>query len=474
MLDTDRTDAIDDLVYDWLAETGAPGASLVVTDGTTEQYATGIGSRDLDSNAPTTPDTLYGVASVTKSFTTLAVLQQVERDALSLEDPITQHTPVEFEGAPEITIEDLLTHSSGLPNLGTSEVLLARLADLGETGVPLADRDDLYQFLGEAGGERDEHSRGRFQYNNTAYTLLSHAVEATADRTYDEYVEAEILAPLGMERSTFDAEAFEADEDHATPHRSVDEGFEATRFPSRRLSRAPGGLISSPRELGQYLRFNLQGGELDGERLVNGALLDRAHESHIEPLPRYGEGYGYGWMRRTVADTVVVGHGGSLLTSSSAIGVLPERDLGIALCCASQPEIHPTAVLDGIVAILQGAGPEQVVPELGYRSRVEALTGRYESYRGIVSATVTEEGGYLSVEIAMGPLEEEYVLVPDDPALAGTDGSAGKTWTFTAPQSGRPMPVEFVDTGDGIDLFFDRYRLHGQSESAMGSASYDP
>ena len=464
MFTTEHADAIDDLVYDWLAETGAPGASLVVTDESTEQHAAGFGSRDIDSNAPTTPDTLYGVASVTKSFATLAVLQQVERGALALDDPITRHTRVAFEGAGEITIAELLTHSSGLPNLGTSEVLLARLADLGETGIPLSDRDDLYQFLNGAGAERDEHSQDRFQYSNAAYVLLSHAVESVADRPFDEYVEVEILDPLGMERSTFDAEAFAADDDHATPHRSVEDGFEPTRFPSRRLSRAAGGLISSPRELSQYLRCNLQGGKLDGERLVDGTLLDRAHDGHVDPLPRYGDAYGYGWSRRTVAETIVVGHGGSLLTSSSAIGVLPERDLGIALCCASQPELHPTVVLDGIVAILQGSTPEQVVPELGYRTRVDALTGRYESYRGIISATVTDEGGHLSIEIAAGPLEEEHVLVPDDPALESDAGDSGRVWTFTAPQSGRPMPVEFVDTGDGVDLFFDRYRLHRQPE----------
>lgn len=463
MVTTAQTDAIDDLVYDWLAETGAPGASLVVTDDTTEQYAAGFGSRDIDSNTPATPDTLYGVASVTKSFATLAVLQQVERGKLALDDPITRHTRVAFEGADEITIEELLTHSSGLPNLGTSEVLLARLADLGEIGIPLSDRDDLYQFLGDAGAERDQHSQDRFQYSNTAYILLSHALESVADRPFDEYVEAEILDPLGMERSTFDAEAFAADDDHATPHRSVENGFEPTRFPARQLSRAAGGLISSPRELGKYLRCNLQGGELDGVTLVDSALLGRAHDSHVDPLPRYGDAYGYGWSRRTVAETVVVGHGGSLLTSSSAIGLLPERDLGIALCCASQPELHPTVVLDGIVAILEDDSPEQVVPELGYRSRVDALTGRYESYRGIMSATVTDEGGYLSVDIAAGPIEEEHVLVPDDPTLTGDAGTADRVWTFTAPRSGRPMPVEFVDTGDGVDLFFDRYRLHRQS-----------
>ena len=455
MLGADRTDSIDDLVYDWLADTGAPGASLVVTDASEEQYAASFGARDLESNTPTSPDTLYGVASVTKSFTTLAVLQQVDDGAIALDDPITAHTDAGFDGADGVTVEDLLTHSSGLPNLGTSETLLARLADLGETGVPLGDRDDLRQFLGGAGGERDDHSVGRFMYSNTAYTLLSHAVEETSGTDFEAYVETEILDPLGMARSTLDAEAFEADDDHATPHRGTDEGFEATRFPARDLSKAPGGLLSSPRELARYLRFNLAGGELDGTRLVSEDLLARAHAGHVEPLPRYGDGYGYGWMRREVAGTRVVGHGGSLLTSSSAVGFLPEEGLGVALCCAAQPEVHPTVVLEGIVAVLQGEPPETAVPELGYRERVDRLTGEYESYRGIVSATVRDEGGHLAVDLAAGPSEDEQVLVPEDPALG--------SWAFTAPQSGRPMPVEFVETEGGVDLFFDRYRLHKTS-----------
>lgn len=457
MLAADRTEAIDDLVYDWLAETGAPGASLIVTDESSEQYATSFGARDIDSNTPTTPDTLYGVASVTKSFATLAVLQQVDDGEMALDESIATYTEPGFDGAAGITVEELLTHSSGLPNLGTSETLLGRLADLGETGVPLGDRDDLRQFLAGASGERDDHSLGRFLYSNTAYTLLSHAVEATSGTAFDTYVESKILDPLGMERSTFDAGAFEADDDHATPHRSTDDGFEATQFPARDLSKAPGGLLSSPRELGRYLRFNLGGGELDGTRLVSEALLERAHESHVEPLPRYGDGYGYGWMRREVAGATVIGHGGSLLTSSAAVGFLPGDDRGVVLCCASQPDVHPTVVLDGIVAILQGQAPESAVPELGYRDRVDALTGEYESYRGIVAATITEEGGYLSADIVMGPLEEEYVLVPDDPTL--------ESWRFTVPQTGCPMPVEFVETESGVDLFFDRYRLHQTGRS---------
>lgn len=443
---------IDDLVYDWLSDTGAPGASLVIVDESEEVYATSVGARDLAANDPANPDTLFGVASVTKSFCALAVLQQVERGNIDLEDSIVEHTDVAFEDAADVTVEGLLTHSSGLPNLGTSETLLGRLADLGDSGVPLGDRDDLRQFLSGAGVERDEHSIDRFLYSNTGYTLLSHAVESASGESFAEYVEAEILDPLGMTRSTFDAEAVLDDENHATPYKATDEGFEATSFPLRDLSRAPGGLCSTPRELGRYLRCNLGGGKLDGERVVDEDLLARAHESHVEPLPRYGEGYGYGWMIRDVAGARVIGHGGSLLTASAAIGFLPGEDLGVALCCAGQPEIHPTEIMEGVVAITQDETPADAVATLGFHDRVGELTGEYESYRGIVTADISAEDGHLRMEMAAGPTEDTHVLIPDDPSLG--------EWTFSVPQAGRRLPVEFVDTGDGVDLFFDRYRLH--------------
>jgi len=446
--------AIDDLLYDWLADTGAPGASLVVVDDTETVHEAAFGARDLETNDPTTPETLFGVASVTKSFCALAVLQQVERGNLDFEDSVAEHTDVAFEDAADVTIEQLLTHSSGLPNLATSETLLGRLAGLGESGIPFSDRDDLGQFLVDAGSERDDESTGRFLYSNTGYTLLSHAVEEASGRTFSDYVRSEILDPLGMERSTFDVDAVAEDPNHATPYRGTDEGFEATTFPARELSRAPGGLCSTPRELGRYLRFNLAGGELGGTRIIDEELLSRAHEGHVDPLPRYGEGYGYGWMRKTVAGAQVVEHGGSLLTASAAIGFLPDEDLGIALCCVGQPAIHPMDIFDGVVAITQDERPTDAVDSLAFHDRVEKLTGEYASYRGVVTATIDVENGHLRADINAGALEDSHILVPDDPSLSET--------TFSVPQPGRSMPVEFVETEAGIDLFFDRYRLHKQ------------
>lgn len=447
---------IDALIYEWLADTAAPGASVTIVNETDTLYQSGYGARHLATNNPATPDTLYGFASVTKSFTALAILQCVDRGELSLDDPIAAHTEATFDGADEVTIHELLSHSSGIPSLSTSSVLLARQAGMADVGVPLGDRDDLYYHINGVGDERDEHSFGRFMYNNTGYILLSHAVESATGQPFEQYVTDEILTPLSMDRSTFDADAYDSLEDHATPYLLEDDGdgFTETSFPARKLSYGPGGLITSASDLGNYLQFNLGGGVFDGDRLVSEGLLGQAHSAHIEPLPRYGDGYGYGWSIHDIAGTTVIGHGGSLLTSSSAIGFLPEHGLGFALGCAAQPEIHPTEIGQGIVALLLDEAPQDVVPAIGYRSRVTELVGKYEAYRGVTTATVTEEGGMLSLELSIGPIDNTYTLIPDDPAL--------HRLTFTTPKPGQPAPVEFVRHDEGVDLFVDRNRLHKQ------------
>ncbi len=448
----EKREGIEALLFDWLAETGAPGASLVIVDEFEEMVGTGVGARDRKENDPATPDTLYGYASVTKSFTAMAILQQVAAGTIGLEDSIAEHTDANFDGIEDVTIGDLLTHTSGLPSVATSTILISRFAEIGETGIPISTRDDLIHFLREAGAERDGLSHGRFLYNNTGYYLLEFAVETVTGRSFTEYVESEILEPLGMARSTFDPVEAAADDDSATPYRTRDDGFEPATFPSGDIAFGAGGLISSPREMGHYLQYQLTGETNAGEKLLERELLAEAHEPHVDSLPHYGDGYGYGWTRRELAGTVIVGHGGSLLTSSSAVGFLPKEGVGVALGCAGQPAIHPTSILEGVVAIVLGEDPHGHQPALAYRDRVTDLTGEYRGYRNVVCATVVDGGGHLCVDLTMGGIDEELILVPEDPSLCST--------TFTASARGRRYPVEFVETENGYDLFLDRYRLH--------------
>lgn len=447
-LDNDRTARIERFVRDWMQDANVPGASIAITDAGETLYADGFGSRDLSTNTAATADTRYGIGSITKSFTALAVLQCVERGDLALDDPIAEHTPAAFDGADEVTLHELLSHSSGLPSLGTSEVLIARQGGAGEHGVPLGDLDDMYAFIDGAGGERDDHSAGRFMYNNEAYVLLADAVERIVGQPYTEYVQDAILDPLGLDTAGFltaddDLDAIEG-APMMTPYRPGEDGPLEASLPVRELSQGPGGLFATVEDLAAYLRFQLNG----DPDVLDPDLHDQAHDGHTETP---SGPYGYGWRTRSIAGGDLVGHGGSIMVSTAYAGFLPDAELGVAVLCNTTADPHPVQVGEGIAALLRGADPKSTVPYYRYHDRTEPLEGEYESYEGIRTATVTDRDGVLEVTIDNGLDKRTQLLRPTDDDL--------REFTVQS-RGGYEQQAEFVETEDGIDLFVERLRFH--------------
>jgi CubicO group peptidase (beta-lactamase class C family) len=453
-LDDDTVHRLEQFLGDWLVDANVPGASLAVLQDDELAYTGGFGSRELTENKPATPDTLYGVASCTKSFTALAIQILAERGELSVEDPLAAHLDgirVEGEDGP-ITLHDLLTHSSGLPSLGTSTVLLYRLTGVEEYGVPLGDREDFHRHLNGGADEIAGPQGERFMYCNSGYNLLGEVVETVSGSSFEEFVEAEILDPLGMERSGFDPTALEGG-DAMTPHALRDGEAEATPFPYRPVSLPAGGLIAPVTELLDYLRMQKNGGSLDGKDLISAASLEQAHAGHME---RANSEYGYGWQRTETVGRTLIGHGGSLGVSSSYMGFTEDGEWAIAMAANTTPSPTPPTVAKGVLAILEGEDPEEAVPFFARKARFAELTGEYESYRGITTATVEREAGALRLtsEGALG--DQTMTLLPADPENPGEE--------FEIPtMAGARKTATFEDHGDHVDLYFDRNRLHKQT-----------
>jgi CubicO group peptidase (beta-lactamase class C family) len=116
---------LEPLIVKTMAQNRIPGLSMALIKDEQIIYAKGFGARNLEKNLPTTPKTLYGVGSVTKSFTALAIMQLVEQGKLALDDPVQTHLPVKLEHS--ITLHHILSHTSGLPGLGTSEIRISRM-----------------------------------------------------------------------------------------------------------------------------------------------------------------------------------------------------------------------------------------------------------------------------------------------------------------------------------------------------------
>lgn len=443
--ETKRT--IDRLLRERMREDDIPGLSLVVTDGDGVRYATGYGSRDLESNAAATPETVYGIGSVSKSFASLATLQRVDAGDLHLDDPVIDHLDVDLPA--DVTLHHLLSHTSGYPSLAVSEALLARQMGTGEAGVPLGNRDDFHAHVEGAREEIADDPGERWMYCNSGYTLVGEVIEAVTGSTYVDYVEREILEPLSMERSTFSGERFESFDDRMTPYYAADDELEPYPLPIREQSAAAGGLLAPVTDVANYLRLHLGGGAYDGERLVDEDTLERAYGTYADTP---AGPYGYGWRTRDVCGHELIGHGGSIAVSSAYAGFSREHDLGIAMLANTSPGYGLAELGTGVFAALTGNDPYEL-PFFERKRRFDELCGEYESYREIKEAEVEVEGGMLRLRVG-GPIEEGAwtPLVPEDVA-------EGEFYTLSA--AGERVPVRFEEDDD-LSLYVDRWRLHRQ------------
>jgi len=451
-LAADTRSRVERFVDDWLTDNDVPGAGVAIVDGEDVAYLDGFGARDLEANEPATPDTLYGVASITKSVVATGVLQLAEDGDLDVDDPVTEYVEhfAELDDPP--TLHDLLTHTSGMPSDGASVALAARMLGEGSETAPLSSEGDRRRSVRQSLGERDA-SGDRFFYYNTGYTVLGEVIETVDGRPLPEYVDDEVLGPLGMDRSVLRADPTD-DDDGMTPYLMDEDGPERSTFHVKGIG-AAGGLLSTARDLATYLQFAMHG----DESVVPGDALERAQRGHAsrgEQLDGTEKRYGYGWMRRSFLGDDLVGHSGTLSVTSAYLGFLEDRELGVAVAANTAPEVHPMHVGPALLAIVEGEEPEETVAFYGLRAKAERVTGSYESFRGVATGEVEQSGA--GVEVAL------------DTALGGETLTARPVstdpddLTFEAVSAaGDRVPLEFEETEDGMDLFVRRWRLHRNS-----------
>lgn len=450
--------AIDEFMTEWLSDDRIPGASLAIIDGDNIAYATGYGARELASNTPATPATLYGIGSCSKSFAALGIIQLAAADKLAVEDPVDDYLPHLSEVPGEsVTIHELLTHSSGMPSDGSLSVLIRRLTDAGDIEVPVSGGDDFRRHVAGSTTERRVESKNSFFYYNAGYTLLGLIIEAVSGDDYAEYIREHILAPLEMTRSGFTRAGFEAEADRMVPYYRQDGETVASELPFDESLYAPGGLYSSVEELATYLTAMMDGGAIGESELVAAEQVAQMYEPHAtrgELLDGTARHYGYGWGIRSYLEDRLVSHGGMMGTTTASMGFLKDAEMGVTIGCNIAPKHHPTTAMLGVLALLRDVEPTQVVPQLALDEQADPLLGTYKSYRGIQSAVVERDGAALTLTLDGYTGDRTLQL---QPTSLDPDNHTFQAVTAT----GDRISVEFEVTESGeVDLFVQRWRLH--------------
>ena len=306
-----------------MAHSGLPGLSIGILHDQELVWAAGFGRAGLEPARPATPDTLYRIASITKLFTSTALLQLRDAGKLRLDDPVVRHLPWFRIGrvpadAPETTIRHLLTHTAGLPR----EAGFPYWTDGAfPTAAQIRERLATQQAALPAEAE--------WKYSNLGLTLAGEIVAAVSGQAYPEYVADHILEPLGMLRTWV-----------TTPpadHPDLATGY-ARRLPAGGRAAAPftdgrgitpaANMTTCVSDLARFAMLQFRDGPAGGAQILRGSTLREMQRVHwLEPDWEAGWGLGFRIVR--TRGKTYVGHGGSLRGYRTLVHLCPADRIGV-------------------------------------------------------------------------------------------------------------------------------------------------
>lgn len=329
----DKIPRMEQVIQSFVTAKQFMGAVLVSKDGQTV-LDKGYGYANLEWSIPNSPDAKFRLGSITKQFTAASILLLEERGKLSAGDPVKKYMPNAPAAWDKITIYNLLTHTSGIPNFTsfpeyhaseatstTPEQLVARFRD-----KPL-----------------DFQPGEKWSYSNSGYVLLGYLLEKISGQSYKDFVQQNIFKPLGMSDSGYDSNAA------IIPHRAYGyspgpNGPQNTGYIDMTIPFSAGSLYSTTHDL---LRWE--------EGLFGGKVLSAA--SLKKMTTPFKENYACGLMVRTVKGHSVIEHGGGIEGFNTQLAYYPDEKLILI-----------------VLGNLNGSAPDEIAADLAALEHGETVT----------------------------------------------------------------------------------------------------
>ncbi len=315
-----------------------PGVAVAITDAHTTLVADGFGLRDIERGLPVGAESLFAIASNTKAFVCTALGLLVQEGKLAWDDRVRQFMP-EFElydpyVSDELRIRDLLCHRSGLATYA-GDLIQGSSLPPDEILRRMKHLPQAFPF------------RAGYGYCNLLYLAAAKVLTTISGESWEAFIRRRLLEPLGMSRTVLSARDLPQGGNVATPYEEVDGKLVPVAYHKEDNVGPPGGICSTSSDLALWLRFQLAGGFVDGQRLVDTAILDETRTPHtpipISPGNRYRYPgihlltYGLGWVIMDYRGRLLVRHTGGLDGMLSVTGFLPEESLGVAVLSNQNP-----------------------------------------------------------------------------------------------------------------------------------------
>jgi len=305
-----------------------PGLAIAITKNDNIIYAKGFGVTNIETKQIVTAKTIFHMASITKTFVAVATLQLIEKNRMGLQNFVIDYLSyfkMKDERYKKITIQQLLSHTSGIPD-----------CEDYEWEHPAYDEGALERYVKELSELSLLSEPGeKFKYSNIAYEILGDIISKVSGISFEDYVYCHILRPLKMSDSTMLLQntKYEA---LARPHvKDKDKNVVISKvFPYNRKHGPSSTMYSNVLDISRWAMANLNKGILGGERIVDTQAYDLMWAPRAV-IPGEEQNIGLGWFLGNYEGMKTVGHEGCDIGFRSSFCILPEQNLAVTVLANS-------------------------------------------------------------------------------------------------------------------------------------------
>lgn len=401
-----------------------PGLAIALVHQGDLIWGKGYGYANLEDKIPVTLDTRFRIASITKTFTSVAILQLVDAGKLRLDDPLSEYLPwfaLQYPDAPQITVYHCLTHTSGLPRDATVPHWTEnQFQDWDEVVKTTQTRQSMMPPL-------QDHS-----YSNLGYSLLGAVIESVSGEKWENYIHNHIVAELGMKDTLVAPKGDEGN--FATGYLTIDENYQrqAVPFIETKGFSPSASVASTVNDLVKYAKFHLSKGQTP---ILSGYNLREMHRVHWV-MKNWQRGYGLGIRTWRIGDWSISGHTGGYKGFSLMFGVCREHDTAV---------IALTNAINGNAYQLAEQAFKMILPEIikiTAKSQVadpiwQDYTGTYHNDWGMKEIVI--RNAQLQV-IELEDMSDTTTLLPTDKPdhfILQASGNYGESAYFERDESGK-------------------------------------
>jgi D-alanyl-D-alanine carboxypeptidase len=430
-----------------IAYRGLPGVAVGVVADQDLVWSTGYGYADVAAKRPMTAETKFRMASHSKLFTATAIMQLREEGKLRLDDPVVKYLPwFRIKPAapddPPITIEQLLTHRSGMPREAGDHWTTYNFPTEEQLKALMPDREAAYS------------PEVRWKYSNLAYSVAGMVVEAVSGEPWADYVTRHIYQPLGMTSSSVDRDV----PGLAVPYgrRMPDGSREVLPFVDARGMGSATGITSTVADMAKFVSAQFRTGPRGGNRILGTASLREMHRVRMmENTWTRGQGIGFSVSR--VNDRLYIGHGGGYPGNTTQTVIQLDDKVGV-IVLTNTNDSDP----GGIAQQLMKTVGQAVAKATAVKPVVVAWDPAWARFAGLY------RGRWGDAQVVL--LKDRLVMItPNAPTIdepTELEPIGGGRFRFTAPTGGGVVGevVRFVEENGQVvrmitgDSYLDRVK----------------